>query len=137
MEFKYCLRCNKIIKRLKKHKSVWNQIKFCCPECRIQYIKEEYLKNNKLKKCFTYHEIMVKKVNKKFKGKIINIQTRRDHENPDIITEEAHIEVEQLSHYHKFKKKYDKNRDNSKKHILYIFADERLKEFFDEIHYFE
>ena len=131
---KNCLTCGKSI--IRKRKSSWIMIKYCSTKCRlIDYKKNKNTNMNR--KCKTFHERMVKKINKKIKGKIISIQTIPNHENPDIITKDAHIEVERVVSYPKFKKKYAKNRDNTKKHILYVVVDERIREFFDEIVFFE
>jgi len=132
---KYCKKCNKkmmfkdYIKKTKFKNKIgpWKIKKFCNEKCRYEYYnkKEKYV----LQK--TYHNEVIKWLNKKINGTINYVQSKQD-ENADIITKQANYEIEQLSHYHKFKKKYKRYREN-KKHIMYVIVDPRLSEFFDEI----
>jgi hypothetical protein len=71
-------------------------------------------------------------LNQEIKGKIPPTNKIPNTENPDIFTDKENYEIEIFSNYHKFKKKFERFREN-KKHILIIKPDKRLKEFFDEI----
>ena len=137
-EFKCCKECGRTIYKDEFPKNIysnhaWDNRKFCNEECRKKGNKKDF--KYQLKK--TYHDQSLIKLNNLIKGNINIVQTKTGSENADIETDGINYEFELLHGVHKFKKKYNKYKDNKKKHILIIGIHPKVRDMFDEVYCYD
>jgi hypothetical protein len=134
---KGCLNCNKelILPETTNNylRSNFRLRKFCDDSCRVEFNNKKNKKNYVLKE--TEHNNKLKEINSFIHGTIMHIKGKKDYYNPDITKENIDYEVEMFRNLIKMKKKA-KNWDNSRKHVLIIALSEQIRDFFDEVYFF-